>query len=174
MVQIARGPKGERLRLSHDACGRLIERHVERDGFRPRRWRYAWDAHDRLASVTTPEGEEWLYRYDPFGRRVAKVRRFSGVERQRASWRWPSLVGEDGSPRAMPAAANDEAGASGAASDRPPVVGTAYLWDGDRMVAEAPLHLDGQIAWADGVRWHFEEETHKLDTSKNLAWLGVS
>ncbi|MEF2074861.1 RNase A-like domain-containing protein [Consotaella aegiceratis] len=30
------------------------------------------------------------------------------------------------------------------------------------MVAEAPLHLDGRIAWADGVRWHFEEETHRL------------
>ncbi|MEF2074898.1 RHS repeat domain-containing protein [Consotaella aegiceratis] len=30
------------------------------------------------------------------------------------------------------------------------------------MVAEAPLHLDGQIAWDEGIRWHFEEETHRL------------
>jgi hypothetical protein len=37
VVKIARGPKGERIRLLHDACGRLVERQVDRDGFRPQR-----------------------------------------------------------------------------------------------------------------------------------------
>ncbi|MBP0616985.1 RHS repeat protein [Jiella sp. KSK16Y-1] len=73
--QIARGPKGEKVHLTYDACGRLIHPRFERDGFRPRRWRYSWDAHDRLVSVETPDDEAWLFRYDPFGRRVAKVRR---------------------------------------------------------------------------------------------------
>jgi YD repeat-containing protein len=50
VVKIARGPKGERIRLTHDACGRLIERQVDRDGFRPQRWTYTWDVNDRLVS----------------------------------------------------------------------------------------------------------------------------
>ncbi|MCE6074387.1 hypothetical protein FS764_08535 [Agrobacterium vitis] len=37
VVQIARGPKGEKIQLTHDDCGRLIVRRVERDGFRPQR-----------------------------------------------------------------------------------------------------------------------------------------
>lgn len=38
-----------------------------------------------------------------------------------------------------------------------PMVGTTYLWDGDHMVAEAPLRLDGQVAWDAAIHWHFEE-----------------
>ncbi|MUO87824.1 hypothetical protein BBK77_027730, partial [Agrobacterium vitis] len=49
--------------------------------------------------VTTLEGEEWLFRYDPFGRRVSKVRRFAEKDRHKAAIRWPSLVGGDGVPR---------------------------------------------------------------------------
>ncbi|CAM5372476.1 hypothetical protein MAUB1S_06378 [Mycolicibacterium aubagnense] len=175
VVQIARGPKGERVRLTHDACGRLIERLVERDGFRPRKWRYGWDTHDRLVSCLDPDGAEWLYRYDPFGRRVSKVRKFPEAERQRAALRWPSLVTGDGSPMAggdgTPAkSANDNDGATAdlAQTWHPndlPAVGTAYLWDGDHMIAEAPLHLGGRIAWDKSTRWLFHENDfycHKL------------
>ncbi|TCQ95075.1 RHS repeat-associated core domain-containing protein [Neorhizobium sp. JUb45] len=157
ILQIARGPKGEKLRLTHDDCGRLIERRLDRDGFRPQTWRYRWDAHDRMVGVETPEGEEWLFHYDPFGRRVSKVRRFSSAERYRAAFRWPSLVGEDGIPTVARPPSDDTG-----ALDNPPVVGTSYLWDGDHMVAEAPLRLDGHVAWDEATQWHFEEGTHRL------------
>ncbi len=74
VVRAARGPSGERILLTHDACGRVIERRVERDGLRPRIWRYGWDAQDRLVTCLTPEEERWHYRYDPFGRRIEKRR----------------------------------------------------------------------------------------------------
>jgi YD repeat-containing protein len=59
VVKIARGPKGERIRLLHDDCGRLIERQVERDGFRAQVRRYSWDAQDRLSGCVTPEFERY-------------------------------------------------------------------------------------------------------------------
>lgn len=157
VVQIARGPKGERIQLKHDDCGRLIERRVERDGFRPRRFRYRWDVHDRLLSVITLEGEEWLFRYDPFGRRISKVRRFAEQERHSAALRWPRLVTEDGVPIATRPQADETNPA-----DTVPTVGTAYLWDGDHMVAEAPLRLDGHVAWDEATQWLFEEDSHRL------------
>lgn len=155
VVQIARGPKGERIRLTHDHCGRLVERHVERDGFRPKKWRYGWDAFDRLASCIDPDGQEWLYRYDPFGRRVTKVRKFAQSERRRAQLKWPDLVAGDGAPKADPVQSANDNAATHDPGDLPEV-GTAYLWDGAHMVAEAPLHLGGRIAWDKAVRWHFE------------------
>ncbi|MDQ3650101.1 MAG: DUF6531 domain-containing protein [Acidobacteriota bacterium] len=33
---------------------------------------YTWDSHGQLANVTLPNGSEWKYKYDPFGRRVEK------------------------------------------------------------------------------------------------------
>lgn len=42
-----------------------------------------------------------------------------------------------------------------------PDVGTAYLWDGDHMVAEAPLRLDGHIAWDKSTHWYFEDGSHR-------------
>ncbi|TIX90814.1 RHS repeat-associated core domain-containing protein [Rhizobium sp. P44RR-XXIV] len=162
VVQIARGPKGERIQLTHDECGRLVERRVERDGFRPERWRYRWDAYDRLVGVKTLDGEEWLFRYDPFGRRVSKVRRLSGEEKERAARLFPSLVGTDGIPAdARPFGSQDEQAESGIGNALP-MVGTAYLWDGDHMVAEAPLRLDGHVASDMATHWHFEEGTHRL------------
>lgn len=154
VVQIARGPKGERIQLEHDACGRLIERRVERDGFRPERWRYRWDAHDRLVAVVRSDGEEWLFRYDPFGRRVSKVRRFPEKERERASMRWPAYVGGDGAPQ--PARATTSVDKAPDRDNGLPIIGTSYLWDGAHMVTEAPLRLDGHVAWDEAVTWHFE------------------
>lgn len=154
VVQIARGPKGEKIQLEHDVCGRLVERRVEREGFRPERWRYRWDAHDRLVAATRLDGEEWLFRYDPFGRRISKVRRFPEREREHAAQRWPAHVGGDGAPQPGRAPAG-----MGKALDRGkdlPVIGTSYLWDGAHMVAEAPLRLDGHVAWDEAATWHFE------------------
>lgn len=73
-VKAAREPFGEKIFLTHDVRGRVIERRVERDGFRPRLWRYEWDGKDRLVSCLTPDGDRWRYGYDPFGRRLFKRR----------------------------------------------------------------------------------------------------
>ncbi|WP_147105077.1 RHS repeat-associated core domain-containing protein [Tateyamaria sp. syn59] len=71
-VHEATGLGGERITLSYDTCGRVTERRVQRDGFRPQTWTYHWDVMDRLVACITPEGERWDYTYDPFGRRIEK------------------------------------------------------------------------------------------------------
>jgi RHS repeat-associated protein len=52
----------------------VVVRRKKRLSRKPDVWRYAWDTQDRLVEVTTPDGTKWVYRYDPFGRRVAKQR----------------------------------------------------------------------------------------------------
>ena len=47
-VRAARGADGARILLTHDAQGRVVARRVERRGFRPKVWRYGWNALDRL------------------------------------------------------------------------------------------------------------------------------
>ena len=150
VVKIARGPKGERIRLLHDECGRLIERHVERDGFRPQSWHYGWDALDRLVSCefigANSEKERWIFAYDPFGRRVSKVRQLSGKALDEARLRWPEPQGRADTPQ----------------------VGTAFLWDGDQLAAEAPLHLGGRIDWPQAVKWHYADEGGFTPIAKEL------
>lgn len=62
------------VRYEHDAQGRIVLRQKTRLSRKPDTWRYAWDAEDRLTSVTTPDGTVWRYRYDALGRRIAKQR----------------------------------------------------------------------------------------------------
>ena len=56
----------------YDINGRLVEKLVDKGGYRPLQWRYRWDARSQLTGLETPEGERWEYKYDPFGRRVSK------------------------------------------------------------------------------------------------------
>ncbi len=63
-----------RVRYEHDGQGRVTLRQQKRLSGKPRTWRCTWDADDRLTGVTTPDGQRWRYRYDPFGRRIAKQR----------------------------------------------------------------------------------------------------
>jgi YD repeat-containing protein len=56
----------------YDAAGRLTEKRLCRDGWRPQRWHYRWNAHSQLSEFITPGGERWRYAYDPFGRRIRK------------------------------------------------------------------------------------------------------
>ncbi|GAA5013476.1 RHS repeat protein [Kitasatospora paranensis] len=63
-----------RVRYEHDAAGRTTLRQVTRLSRKPDSWQYTWDAEDRLTHLTTPDGTRWRYRYDPFGRRIAKER----------------------------------------------------------------------------------------------------
>ncbi|PSJ36810.1 RHS repeat-associated core domain-containing protein [Allosphingosinicella deserti] len=60
-------------RFRYDARGRMVERVLTQDGFRPRRWRYRWDGFDRMVGLETPDGARWRYTYDAFGRRVGKI-----------------------------------------------------------------------------------------------------
>ncbi|MFF8799797.1 MULTISPECIES: RHS domain-containing protein [unclassified Methylobacterium] len=175
VVQLGHGPHGERVALTHDACGRVIERRVERKGFRPRTWRYGWDVQDRLVRCVTPEGSVWHYRYDAFGRRLSKVREFSQAERAWVRAKHPGL---------LPASQRDgtvlwtwpQAPGGHAAHDpRAPVVGVHFLWDGDVVAEEAPLRLDGTVEWEAATRWHYEPESFvpvaKQEPDGRLAWI---
>jgi RHS repeat-associated protein len=57
---------------THDGQGRITTRRAKSLSGKIRTWAYAWDADDRLTQVTTPDGHQWRYRYDPLGRRIAK------------------------------------------------------------------------------------------------------
>ncbi|WAL97205.1 DUF6531 domain-containing protein [Streptomyces sp. Je 1-369] len=59
---------------AYDALGRMVLRRKPGRPHPPQTWRYTWDAEDRLASVTTPDGTRWRYTYDPLGRRLSKQR----------------------------------------------------------------------------------------------------
>ncbi|KAB2347845.1 DUF6531 domain-containing protein [Actinomadura rudentiformis] len=63
-----------KVRYEYDAHGRVVLRQHARPSSRPLTWRYFWDHDDRLIGVQTPDGQNWRYRYDALGRRVAKQR----------------------------------------------------------------------------------------------------
>jgi len=62
------------IRYQHDTQGRVTLRQHRRLSAKPRTWHYTWDPDDRLVAVTTPDGQQWRYHYDPLGRRIAKQR----------------------------------------------------------------------------------------------------
>ncbi len=158
-VRVGHGPHGERVALTHDACGRVIERRVERRGFRPRTWRYGWDIQDRLVRCETPEGEVWHYRYDAFGRRLSKVREFTQTERAWVSRRYPEVVPEALRPETVLWTWPEPPKSHALHDPRPPIVGTQFLWDGDVVAEEALLRLGGSVDWEVATRWHYEPES---------------
>ncbi|HWG13061.1 MAG TPA: DUF6531 domain-containing protein, partial [Streptosporangiaceae bacterium] len=83
------------VRYRHDRQGRVVQRQVTRNSRRPDVWQYQWDAESRLVAVTTPDHTVWRYRYDPFGRRIAKQRLDPGgevTEQTDFSWDGPVLA----------------------------------------------------------------------------------
>ncbi|MCX4750555.1 DUF6531 domain-containing protein [Kitasatospora sp. NBC_01287] len=60
------------LRYEYDAQGRVTLRQRVNLSRKPDNWHYTWDAEDRLVAVTTPDGQNWRYLYDPLGRRTSK------------------------------------------------------------------------------------------------------
>jgi YD repeat-containing protein len=165
LVQTARGPRGERLTLTHDKCGRVVERRVERDGFRAKVWRYEWDAFDRLIRCVTPEREAWRYGYDPFGRRVWKVKEFTEAEARSYVGKFPKLIDAARLPDRGATLAEHKRSrldeAKRAEGDAPPIVGVHFLWDGDVLAEETPLRLDGAVDWDRATRWHYEPGTFR-------------
>lgn len=87
--------RGENI-YRYDGCGRLEEKTVLTDGFRPQRWRYRWDVQGQLSSLITPEGECWTYCYDAFGRRISKRRQGTtkGIAGYDYQWSGDQLVAE--------------------------------------------------------------------------------
>jgi RHS repeat-associated protein len=65
----------------YDDAGRLVEKRLRRDGWRPQTWRYRWNAQSQLSEFITPDGERWCYAYDPFGRRIRKQKSMEGLAR---------------------------------------------------------------------------------------------
>jgi RHS repeat-associated protein len=61
-----------RARYHYDPAGRLTQVLTRRPGGDPEIWYYAWDAWDRLRTVTTPDHQTYHYTYDPAGRRITK------------------------------------------------------------------------------------------------------
>src|SRR5205814_981192 len=63
-----------RRSYEYDTSGRLV-RAIRRTLSGQRRiWAFRWNGLNRLAEVTTPDGQRWRYAYDPFGRRISKQR----------------------------------------------------------------------------------------------------
>lgn len=95
------------VRYEYDAQGRVVLRQKTRLSRKPDTWRYAWDAEDRLVSVTTPDGTTWRYLYDPFGRRIAKQRLAadgaSVTERTDFAWDGTTLCEQSTSSVDLPA-----------------------------------------------------------------------
>lgn len=77
-------------RFRYDARGRMVERVLSEQGFRPRRWRYRWDGFDRLVELETPDGARWRYSYDAFGRRVGKTL-LDGAATRRVDYVWQGI-----------------------------------------------------------------------------------
>lgn len=88
----------------YDVNGRLIEKLVDKGGYRPLQWRYRWDARSQLTGLETPDGERWEYKYDPFGRRISK--RCTNRDKPGMDFHWNGdqlteeiLVSASGSPK---------------------------------------------------------------------------
>jgi RHS repeat-associated protein len=60
-------------RYVYDAQGRLSKRIDKKPDGGEEVWEFGWDALDQLRSVRRPDGDTWNYKYDFFGRRVAKL-----------------------------------------------------------------------------------------------------
>nr|WP_240455952.1 RHS repeat-associated core domain-containing protein [Sphingomonas pseudosanguinis] len=81
---------GAREAYRYDARGRMVERILAEQGFRPRRWRYRWDGFDQLVELETPDGVRWRYSYDAFGRRVGKTL-LGGTATRRVDYVWQGI-----------------------------------------------------------------------------------
>jgi RHS repeat-associated protein len=92
------------------------------------------------------ETETWTFTYDPFGRRITKVRQLRGQERERAKLLWPQPEGRADTPQ----------------------VGTFFLWDGDQLTTEAPLHLGGHVDWGKATHWLYADEGSHTPIAKRL------
>ncbi|PHM22095.1 RHS repeat-associated core domain-containing protein [Xenorhabdus ehlersii] len=121
----------------YDDNGRLVEKIEQCDGFRPQIWRYRWDTQNQLTHCETPDGSRWQYQYDPFGRRIRKIKARDGKLTAANLQLW--LAGRPDLPE------NPKA-----------LGGYDYLWSGDQLIEEVPYQADGTRLEARRVRWLYE------------------
>lgn len=119
-VTEAQGPQGETIRLNYDAKGRMVQKMVLADGFRPRTWRFEWNGLDRMTVAHTPDGASWTYGYDAFARRLWKQ-----------EWRRGATPGTVTQIDWQPGVRHD------------------FLWDGDVIARETVTSATGvrQVSW---------------------------
>jgi RHS repeat-associated protein len=60
-------------RYEYDLDGRLVRKTEAASTGQPQVWLYSWDVLGQLKGLIRPDGTEWEYKYDAFGRRVAKL-----------------------------------------------------------------------------------------------------
>jgi RHS repeat-associated protein len=86
--------RSDDAQFEYDVKGRLTTR-IDSTGT----CRFTWDAEDRLVTASTPDGDRWRYRYDGFGRRIAKQRLGDDdtvVEEVRFSWTGDLMIEQTG------------------------------------------------------------------------------
>ncbi|WP_354563125.1 MULTISPECIES: putative T7SS-secreted protein [Gordonia] len=97
---------GGRTSYRYDPAGRLTSMSRRRLSRKPDVWHHVWDAHDRLRSVTTPDGTTWTYTYDHLGRRLSKTNTASGAV-TRFHWHGEQMVEQtESAPGTWAAASN--------------------------------------------------------------------
>lgn len=127
-----------RYQYFYNEVGYLIEKREERNGFRPRIWKYDWDAEGHLIRLQTPTGERWAYAYDDLGRRI---RKFKLIEGEKA----PSF-----SPPSSLSSTETNVTVTR--------IGSAYMWDANHLIQEAPLYADGTVAWNQADEWIYNPD----------------
>ncbi|SET59192.1 RHS repeat-associated core domain-containing protein [Thorsellia anophelis] len=115
----------------YDAQGRLIEKRVAENGFRPRTYFYYWNALNQLVRYITSQGDEWHYQYDAFGRRI---RKFQVIHHDHQVETQPRP-----SPLSQPKSQ--------------PKIGCEYYYLGDQLIEEAPIYADGTVAFEHSTHW---------------------
>ncbi|MFG1610226.1 DUF6531 domain-containing protein [Actinoplanes sp. NPDC049265] len=138
--------RSDEATYSYDGKGRLTGR-VDAAG----EWSFAWDDEDRIVRATTPGGDRWRYRYDAFGRRIAKQRLAADdtlLEEVSFAWSGDLMVEQSHSGPGDPAVTSWDYRPDGSA----PVAQS----DGDQLrtvitdLIGTPTHLvepDGALRW---------------------------
>jgi RHS repeat-associated protein len=60
-------------RYEYDPEGQLVRKTEAASSKAPQVWHYTWNAQGQLRSLQRPDGVQFEYRYDAFGRRVSKI-----------------------------------------------------------------------------------------------------
>lgn len=155
--------RAARTHYEHDAAGRLVRRTRHTLSGQKLHWSFTWDAESRLTSASTPDGQTWVYHYDPLGRRIAKQRLDADESRSESvlfTWDGPRLIeqtrqtsGErvtltwDHEPDSFtPAAQTRRTWAAGAPQEQIDAAFHAIVTD----LVGAPMELvdgQGELAW---------------------------
>ncbi|MCX5072926.1 DUF6531 domain-containing protein [Streptomyces sp. NBC_00513] len=150
------------VRYEHDGLGRVTVRRKTRPSRKPDIWRYEWDVEDRLLSATTPDGTVWRYRYDPLGRRTAKLRLAEDgrtvTERIDFTWDGNTLCEQTSS-----------------SNDLPHLVAITWDHQGIRPIAQTERILDASREEIDSRFFAIVTDlvgtpTELIDESGNVAW----